>query len=188
LAVDDRVEDPYARAADLAERGRYEEAAAILSDLVASEPEHVAALAKLGGIEARAGDLDAAQAHLEHALSLDPKWAPAWSNLGNVAYQRGDYDEAERCYRKALAISPNDPVALNNLAAVFKRRGNISAMVDALKRAHRAELRGPDRGAAASGRPDAPRQPAPARSVLGCGTAAALCALALAGLLAALLL
>lgn len=187
-AVGGRVEDPYARAVRMADRGRYDEAEAILTDLVADEPENVPALAKLGGIEARNGNLDSAQAHLEQALSLDPHSAPAWSNLGNVAFQRADLDEAERCYKKALEVAPNDPVALNNLAAVYKRRGNITGMVDALKRSHRAELRGPGRaggGAAGGSSGDMPR---PGRSMLGCGAGATLTVLALVALVAVLLI
>jgi Flp pilus assembly protein TadD len=171
----------------MADRGRYDEAETLLAELVAAEPENVPALAKLGGIQARSGNLEAAQAHLEQALSLDPSSAAAWSNLGNVAFQRGDLDEAERCYKKALEVIPNDAVALNNLAAVYKRRGNISGMVDALKRSHRAELRAPDRSGAtgAAARPGLPARPG--RSMLGCGASTALMAVALAAIVAVLL-
>ncbi len=181
-------DDPYARAVRMADRGRYDEAEAILVELVAAEPENVPALAKLGGIEARNGNLDAAQAHLEQALSLDPASAPAWSNLGNVAFQRADLDEAERCYKKALEVAPSDAVALNNLAAVYKRRGNISGMVDALKRSHRAELRSPDRARQATAAGSSGLPPRPGRSMLGCGSSAALMAVALAAIVAVLLI
>jgi len=189
--VAQRPEDEYAHIVRLADRGRYDEAQALLNELIAAQPEHVAALAKLGGIEARNGDLGAAKAHLEQALSLDPVWAPAWSNLGNVAFQQNELDEAERCYTKALEVAPGDAVALNNLAAVYKRRGNISGMVDALKRSHRAELRSdPKTAAARNGTPASPAPggiPRPGRSMLGCGSTAALMAVALAALVAVLL-
>jgi tetratricopeptide (TPR) repeat protein len=94
----------------LALRDRLGEAQALLEGVVARHPGHALALATLGLVALRGGDLDVAEARLRAALAAggDRKAAMyAWLHLGVVARRRGHRSEAEAAFQQALALGPN---------------------------------------------------------------------------------
>lgn len=91
-------------------QGRQGEARELLEGVLARIPEQALALATLGLLYLRAGDLDAAEPHLRAALAVgsDRKAALyAWFHLGVVARRRGDLPGVEVAMREALALGPN---------------------------------------------------------------------------------
>ena len=75
-----------ARAGRLVESGHTEQAEAVLRDLLQQAPEDPFALAQLGVVHARRGELTAAERLLRRAIDRDPFAKSAHNNLGNVQY------------------------------------------------------------------------------------------------------
>lgn len=121
------------------ESGRFERALSKYQAILVAQPEHAAALNRVGAILAQQGDLDAAESYLRHALAVDPNLAGAHSNLGNILLTRGDAQGALACYQQAVRLDPESPVFHENLAAAYKRLKDITNMVKALKKAQRLQ-------------------------------------------------
>ena len=68
----------------LADAGRREDAAALLTQLVQDYPELAEPHNNLAALHAAAGDYAKARAELEEAIRLSPGYAPAHENLGDV--------------------------------------------------------------------------------------------------------
>lgn len=91
-------------------RDRGTEARGLLADVLARVPGHPLALATLGLVALREGDLAGAEALLRDALAAgaDRKAALyAWFHLGVVARRRGVLADAETAFGQALALGPN---------------------------------------------------------------------------------
>ncbi len=113
------------RALSLIEGGRLEEARRLLEEIVRADPRHAGALAHLGAIASRQGDLDLAWERLQQALRLDPANAPAHCNAGVVLFRRFQAGGGRRLLPQALA-SFNRAVALEpRLAEAYDGRGAV---------------------------------------------------------------
>jgi tetratricopeptide (TPR) repeat protein len=116
-------------AAARARRGAREEALALLEAALRQDPNHVPALANLGGLLVEEGKLDEAEAVLRRALSLDPIYAPAHRNLAALFRRRGAIEamvREERAYM-ALWAARERQRAKESLGALFRvlRRGRL---------------------------------------------------------------
>ena len=77
------------RASRLVASGRAEQAEAVLEELLRQVPEDPFALARLGVVHARRGELTAAERLLSRAIDRDPFAKSAHNNLGNVLLEQG---------------------------------------------------------------------------------------------------
>jgi Flp pilus assembly protein TadD len=94
----------------LGQRGRGAEAHRLLAGVLAQAPHHPLALATLGYVAMREGDLERAEALLRRATDsgADRKAALyAWFHLGVIARRRGALADAEVAFREALKLGPN---------------------------------------------------------------------------------
>jgi Flp pilus assembly protein TadD len=82
------------RASNLAHDERYDEAIAILRDLVADEPEDADALSLLGYSLRKLGQLDRAEHFYLRALEAEPEHLGANQYLGELYVKRGDLENA----------------------------------------------------------------------------------------------
>ncbi|GEM_PF-583316 len=123
----------------LLERGRLDEALALLQEAVRLDPAYAPARNKLGVCYIRRGQQDLAQREFTAAVELDPQFAPAYSNMGNLHQEAGRLEEAVAAYLKALQIDPDYHIAHHNLGVVYRRMGRISESVEHLKKAARLE-------------------------------------------------
>ncbi|MBU6365321.1 MAG: tetratricopeptide repeat protein [Gemmatimonadetes bacterium] len=90
--------------------GRTTEARQVLAGVLSRVPQHALALATLGYVALRDGDLDGAEALLRRAVAAggDRKASLyAWFHLGVVARRRGALDAAEAAFGEALRQGPN---------------------------------------------------------------------------------
>ncbi|MBU6367944.1 MAG: tetratricopeptide repeat protein [Gemmatimonadetes bacterium] len=94
----------------LAHGGGLVDARQVLAGVLARLPQHALALATLGYVALREGDLDGAEELLRRAVAVggDRKATLyAWFHLGVVARRRGALDDAEAAFSEALRQGPN---------------------------------------------------------------------------------
>ena len=123
------------RGVNLIRAGRSEEAAVVLRDAVAQEPEVYRlriwladALLDIGG-----------EAEIPALLESIPEGAPDcerrhWRHA-EALYVLGDFVHAEAQYRKALEVEPESPLCWTGLGYCRARLGSREDAVDALRRA-----------------------------------------------------
>ena len=88
------------------QRASFQEAIAILSELVAEEPESAEAWRNLGHSYLETRQLDLALEALTRAVKYDPHDALTHYLLGHAYGSTGELEPAAACYRHALEIDP----------------------------------------------------------------------------------
>ncbi len=92
-------------------QGEYDEAIAILENVLASDPDHVEAHRQLGLIYGFQGLFDESVEALEKAVSLDDSRADILCDLAMTHAMLGMFDEAKPEFEKVLAMDPENKVA-----------------------------------------------------------------------------
>lgn len=106
------TEDLLAKARDLYQAGRDEEALPELHRVVMLEPTNAEAYLLSGRINQRRGDQEAAIAALKTAIFWDSKLIDAHIMLGRIFLERGDRGEATKYATSAMTIDPNNQEAI----------------------------------------------------------------------------
>lgn len=106
------TEDLLAKARDLYQAGRDDEALPELHRVVMLEPTNAEAYLLSGRINLRRGDQEAAIAALKTAIFWDPKLIDAHILLGRIFLDRGDRGEATKYAASALTIDQNNQEAI----------------------------------------------------------------------------
>lgn len=103
----------------LSAMGQHDEALALLSRALETDPS--AALFKLhyGNALMEAGRLEESAAIFREGLAQAPGRAEFPYNLANVLRQMGQWEEAGELYEKAVSLAPSHAQARNNLASVL---------------------------------------------------------------------
>jgi predicted O-linked N-acetylglucosamine transferase (SPINDLY family) len=115
--------------------GRLNEAEGLYRQILAAQPNHLAALLNLGVIAGQSGRTDLAIDLLRRATLAGPENPQAFSNLGNALLDQGNPAEAIIAYRRALALSPRSPEVHNNLANALQKDRQLDASIDAYRQA-----------------------------------------------------
>jgi tetratricopeptide (TPR) repeat protein len=106
------TEDLLAKARDLYQAGRDDEALPELHRVVMLEPTNAEAYLLSGRINQRRGDQEAAIAALKTAIFWDPKLIDAHILLGRIFLERGDRGEATKYATSAMTIDANNQEAM----------------------------------------------------------------------------
>jgi tetratricopeptide (TPR) repeat protein len=106
------TEDLLAKARDLYQAGRDDEALPELHRVVMLEPTNAEAYLLSGRINQRRGDQEAAIAALKTAIFWDPKLIDAHILLGRIFLERGDRGEATKFATSAMTIDSNNQEAI----------------------------------------------------------------------------
>jgi tetratricopeptide (TPR) repeat protein len=101
----------HAQAILLVKSGRSDDAARMVQDWLAREPQRAAAYAEDGWLWRERGDLPRAQARLQQALELDPHDNRALVELGQVYEAMHRPDRALVLYERVLERDPHDAEA-----------------------------------------------------------------------------
>ena len=115
--------------------GRLVEAEACYRQVLAAQPNHVAAHFSLGNALAGQGKLDEAVAAFRQAIRINPDYAEAYSDLGIALAGQGKLDEAVAAHRQAIRVNPDYALAYSNLGTVLMDQGKLDEAVAALRRA-----------------------------------------------------
>lgn len=108
-------------------------------EILAADPNHIAALTNLGILHASQGRSDDADTAYQRALALNPRDPDILTNIGNLKTEKGSVEEAERYYRSALELNPSLPAALANLSEVLSRQGKAEEALEFCRRAIEVE-------------------------------------------------
>ena len=106
------TQDLLAKARDLYQAGRDDEALPELHRVVMIEPTNAEAYLLSGRINHRRGDQEAAIAALKTAIFWDPKLIDAHILLGRIFLERGDRGEATKYATSAMTIDANNQEAI----------------------------------------------------------------------------
>ncbi|HEU4851497.1 MAG TPA: tetratricopeptide repeat protein, partial [Telluria sp.] len=124
---------------------RFEEAAQMLTALIASNPRFMAAYDLLAQCHENAGRNGDAKRVLEEAVAVSPNMVRRLRHLGHVAMDAGDVQAAEKSYKQVLARSRysefRDPEDHVNLTRSLLRKGDKAA-ANAVVRDLEKSLRG----------------------------------------------
>ncbi len=131
--------DAFTRAAELDEKYRpvaltnramahleleqYDEAAAILDQVVKASPDNMRALFQQARIFIKRGQLDQAETNIRKVLAVYPRDRVSLQQLGELCKIKRDYPGALECFDKVLLIDPEDLSAHYNLMLIYRKLG-----------------------------------------------------------------
>ncbi len=101
------------------ELGQYDEAATILDNILAKDPDQTTFLNNRGFNLSRQARYAEAVPYYEKAISVDPKFAYSWNNLGFAKYKLGKIDEALECINKSLEFDRGNSYAYKNKGIIY---------------------------------------------------------------------
>jgi Flp pilus assembly protein TadD len=91
---------------------KWEQAASVLEDAVAGEPDNPYALRTLAACLLQLGrDTERATEYLCKATAILPDDQQSWMNLGQALESQDRLSEADPAYRKAVEVNPGNPIA-----------------------------------------------------------------------------
>jgi tetratricopeptide (TPR) repeat protein len=129
------VRREYQRAIKLMRKGAYDQAIAIISDLIKAEPDHADHRRFRADLYRLSGNLRKARTDYEKVVALSPESGVGYNGLAEVYLQEGNYERAFEYGLKAHALEPNHWVAAYNLGMIADRLGKWTESIDYLKRA-----------------------------------------------------
>ncbi|MDG2281877.1 MAG: tetratricopeptide repeat protein [Longimicrobiales bacterium] len=112
-----------ARARDLVQTGRIEEAIELYSEILGENPHNLRAHNNLGILLDELGQHHRAVEHLEAALEVEPDNVEVLTNLASALTELARFAGADASIRKALRLSPDDPSARLAQGILSFRRG-----------------------------------------------------------------
>ena len=115
------IHEQFSEAADLAERGRYEEALALLRALLKTDSNNATIWNNIGIIRFRQGDYRDAVNAFGQAADIDPACTDALFNKSLALVHLGKETEALRALDKVLTQNPRDNEAQSQRALIVGR-------------------------------------------------------------------
>ena len=104
-------------------RGRVDDAIALTSKELASNPGHSAAWTQLGDAHVRRSEWDAGIAALQKSIWLNPYYSAPYILLGRAYVKKERPDAAEAMLRRAIQYDPNNRSAHYLLAQLLQQSG-----------------------------------------------------------------
>ena len=102
---------------------QYDEAAAILDQVVKANPDNMRAVFQQARIFIKRGQLDQAESNIRRVLAAYPRDRISLQQLGELCKIKRDYPGALDCFEKILQIDPEDQGAHYNLMLVYRKLG-----------------------------------------------------------------
>lgn len=131
----DVLEYTVALARSYAVQGKTDLAEPLFLEVVAREPENLAAKNNLASLALKAGNTDKALEYLQDILRTDDENVAALTTLGLVYDKQNNLSLAKYMFNKAAKIDPKDPDAHNNLGLIFMREKNLPSAVKSFQKA-----------------------------------------------------
>jgi Flp pilus assembly protein TadD len=112
--------------ADLAARGKFQEAVPELDESLAENPDQPHARTSLGAVLSTLGRTKEAIAQYSEAIRLEPQGAESHCNLGNALVDEGRMDEALRELNTAEQLKPGMPSTYYGLGRVLIAQNRLN--------------------------------------------------------------
>jgi protein O-GlcNAc transferase len=123
--------DAFARAVNLHQAGRLDEAAALYEAVIADAPARIDALYNLGLIRRARGRADDALALWRTAVAQAPGLSHVHTAMGKTHASLDQFEAALACYDRALAAAPDNVDALNCRGNALRVLGRLGEAVEA---------------------------------------------------------
>ncbi len=120
--------------------GRWDAAARLYGDILATSPGNPEVLQLLGVVELQRGNAEVGVRLIEQAIAQVPDHADAHFNLGVAHRQRDGHAKAADAYRRAIAARPEFAEAHGELALVLHAQGRLDEAEAAARRAIALDL------------------------------------------------
>ncbi len=114
---------------------RYDEAAAMLEDLMRRDPENSVFRATLAKVERHRGRAERAIELYRESVAFAPEDAQAWYNLAAAFQEAGDLPRAAEAVREALRRDANNPDAHNVLGIIHSAEGRQAVALEEFRKA-----------------------------------------------------
>ena len=125
------ADELFRQGAKLFEQRRTAEAAGVLQESLAIDPNQPAAVKLLGLCYQLAGRDEDAESAFRRATDLNPKDADAWFFLGRQHYQTNFFGKALDALRKSAALAPHDQRTQTYIGLTLEATGDIDAALAA---------------------------------------------------------
>ncbi len=119
----------------LAQTGRYDAAADMLSQAISAGEDFAEAHHNLGKVRILQGNAEAAVTCFQRALEINPDYVDANNDLGHALSQLGRFDDAASAFRRVIELAPSRPDGHVNLGNVYREIGRFDDAVACLRRA-----------------------------------------------------
>ena len=133
-AVPDQADARHLRGVVAFQRGRHDDALALIRAAIALDPGTAMYHANLGRVCKAAGRADEAADAYRQALSLDPGNAAAHSDLGAALVSLGRLEEATESCARALALDEGNSEAHYNLGLALQGQGQAAEAAASFRR------------------------------------------------------
>lgn len=130
------VDERLAAASRHLVQNRPADAEAIYRDVLQQDPRNAGAMAGLGAVLLRSGQLDEAYEFLGRATTLDPKNPAPYRNLAVVYRAREEPANALTCLEAALELEPDSVDTLVPLGEALIALGRLDDAVPVIEKAH----------------------------------------------------
>ncbi|HUG53761.1 MAG TPA: tetratricopeptide repeat protein [Vicinamibacteria bacterium] len=134
----------FAKANQLSQEGKHDEAIAAYQQVLASNPQVAEAHYNIGFIQTQKKDWPASEAAFLKALEVRPGYVEATTALARVYQDSGQADKASALLAKAAADSPNDPKVQFNLGVFHLNAGRSDEASAAFQKAAEADPTNPE--------------------------------------------
>ena len=125
-----RLRQQLARAMELHQTGRLEQAGDLYRKVLRLQPDHFDALHMLGVAALQSGRCEYARDLISRAIRVNPNVPAAHGNLALACIQQEKLDEAVASYRRQIELQPDRIEAYTNLAALLGQRGRRLEALD----------------------------------------------------------
>lgn len=142
-SIPERIQASFQAAVHAEESGRKQRAIALYEEILALDPQYVAAAINLGTIYFHLRQFERAEDYYRRATVADPGYVLAYFDLGNVLDELERLDESIDAYRRAIALSPRYADAHYNLALAYERKGQPRAALRHWQAYTRLDHQGP---------------------------------------------
>jgi len=115
--------EPLARAKDLVQQGRIQEAIQLYLGILTVNPSNLKAHNNLGVLYDELKRFDSALEHFQQAERLAPENVEVLANYASALTSLARYDEAEELLRRAQRLAPEDPRSRLAVGILHFRRG-----------------------------------------------------------------
>lgn len=124
-----QLSQKFVEAMKLQEQGELDATAALLQEILESEPNYLPSLYSLGIIAQSRQNFPDAISFFQRVIELNPNIPQVWSNLGSIFQFVKENEQALKCYDRTLELEPdNYEVMLNRGTLLYEMQQHLKAL------------------------------------------------------------